>query len=195
MDYSLLKNKVYLYLLAFYNNKKKPSYSEISQNIDICRQTVSKKMQELINNGIVVITEDDNIQVDNVLQIDVNELKKLLEQRIYNPTKIAQLLLLKDENLTNDKLAETCGVSRASFYNNQHANGTFIYGIVSEGQLKYIGSTDNMVERIKQHIKNRPFLKPDNFIILKQIFSTGRYSDEIELIHILQPEWNKMGCQ
>lgn len=194
MDYSLLKNKVYLYLLAFYNNKKKPSYLKISKEIDICRQTVSKKMQELINDGIIIITEDDNILVKNVLQIDIDELRKLLEQRIYNPTQLAQLLL-DGENLTNKELMKTCGISKASFYNNQHANGTFIYGIISEGQLKYVGSTDNLVERIKQHINNRPFLKPDNFIILKQISLTGRYSDETDLIHILQPEWNKMGCQ
>lgn len=192
----MLKNKVYLHLLAFYNNKKKPSYQSLSREIDVSRQTISKKIQELINNNIVTIENDNTMRIKNVMQIDEVQLREVLQQRIYNPTKLAKILIIKDDKVITDvELAKQCGVSRALYYNNECANGTFIYGIVSEGQLKYVGSTDNLIERIKQHIKRRPFLKPDNFIILKQISLNGRYQDELDLIHILRPEWNDMGCQ
>jgi predicted GIY-YIG superfamily endonuclease len=44
-----------------------------------------------------------------------------------------------------------------------------VYGIISEGKIKYVGSTSRYEERIKEHIKKRPFLDSKDFIILKEI--------------------------
>ena len=68
-----------------------------------------------------------------------------------------------------------------------------VYGIVSEGVVKYVGSTKHYQERIKEHILKRPFLTSNNFIILKRVELNERFSYEGVLIKILKPEWNIMG--
>ena len=50
--YVLLKDKVYLMLLAFYNNKKMPTYEQLGQEIGLSRQTVSSRIKKLINDNI-----------------------------------------------------------------------------------------------------------------------------------------------
>ena len=45
--YSLLTNKVYLYLLVYYNGWPLPSYMALSRGIKLTRQTVATKVKEL----------------------------------------------------------------------------------------------------------------------------------------------------
>ena len=74
--------------------------------------------------------------------------------------------------------------------------GTIVYGIMSEGKIKYVGSSKNFYERIKQHIRKRPFLEEKDFVILKEVpYNQNRFNYELELIHLLQPEWNIMGTK
>jgi hypothetical protein len=40
---------------------------------------------------------------------------------------------------------------------------------MSEGKIKYVGSSKNFYERIKQHIRKRPFLEEKDFVILKEV--------------------------
>ena len=45
--YSLLTNKVYLYLLVYYNGWPLPSYVALSRGIKLTRQTIATKVKEL----------------------------------------------------------------------------------------------------------------------------------------------------
>ena len=81
MDYSLLKNYVYLYLLAYYDGKQMPSYVELAKRLDIARQTASAKVRAMINDELVCIN-DGIIIVKNPLNIDVNKLIELLNSEI-----------------------------------------------------------------------------------------------------------------
>ena len=52
MKNKLLKDNVYLTLLAFYRNQKMPSYSELGRKIGLTRQTVSTRVKKLIQDKI-----------------------------------------------------------------------------------------------------------------------------------------------
>ena len=84
MNYSLLKDKVYLTLLAFYNHKKMPSFTELGKIIGITRQTASTKTKELLNNGIISIDEEDILLVNNDLDIDVSLLREYLKKNNFS---------------------------------------------------------------------------------------------------------------
>ena len=188
MDYSLLKNKVYLTLLAQYDQKKMPSYVELGEKVGISRQTASTKTKELFDKGLIEKI-DNKIVVCNSLNIDVVLLKSYLDNNRFDPVELKQLLF-EDSEQTKTDLAKELGVSRASIYLDQH---TVIYAICSEGKIKYIGTTTHYEDRINQHIKKRPFLTPSNFIVLVDNILGSGYRTELELIHLLQPEWNIIG--
>ena len=69
-------------------------------------------------------------------------------------------------------------------------NFCYIYGIVIDGVLEYVGSTNNLELRKKQHISRRPFLKDENFIILKKLSSQDKLDEEKLNIKLYNPEWN-----
>lgn len=191
MNFNLLKNNVYLTLLAFYNGKKMPNYIELGNQSKVTRQTASKKVKELLEEGIIKIEANNILYVDNIMNIDVNLLSNILTN---NPN--INILELKEQlfgESTKDivDLAEELNISRSSVYHYKNSK-IVVYGIVSEGVIKYIGSTKCYEERIKQHILKRPFLTQSNFIILKEIVEDDRFCQEKELIHIIQPEWNIM---
>lgn len=188
MDYSLLKNKVYLTLLAYYDQKKMPSYIELGEKVGISRQTASTRTKELFDEGLIE-KSDNKIAVQNKLNIDVLLLKSYLDNNRFDPVELKQLLF-EDSEQTKTDLAKELGVSRASIYLDQH---TVIYAICSEGKIKYIGTTTHYEDRINQHIKKRPFLTPSNFIVLVDNILGSGYRTELELIHLLQPEWNIIG--
>ena len=58
MKNKLLKDNVYLTLLAFYRNQKMPSYSELGRKIGLTRQTVSTRVKKLIQDKIIELDED-----------------------------------------------------------------------------------------------------------------------------------------
>lgn len=188
MDYSLLKNKVYLTLLAYYDQKKMPSYVELGEKVGISRQTASTRTKELFDEGLIE-KSDNKIVVQNKLNIDVLLLKSYLDNNRFDPVELKQLLF-EDNEQTKTNLAKELGISRASIYLDQH---TVVYAICSEGKIKYIGTTTHYEDRINQHIKKRPFLTPSNFIVLVDNILGSGYNTELELIHLLQPEWNIVG--
>ena len=193
MDFSLLKNNVYLTLLAFYNGQKMPSYTQLGVKTGLTRQTASKKVQELIEQQLIQI--DNNIlNVSNTMDIDVDLLRDILTQHPgINAVELKKQLIKQEEAVESSviDLAKELHMSRSAIYNYQHTK-MVVYGIISEGIIKYIGSTKNYEERIKQHMLNRPFLSRNNFIILKEITDNDRFLHERVLIQILQPEWNIM---
>lgn len=83
-------------------------------------------------------------------------------------------------------------MSRAQMYVDYHS---VVYGIYSEGKIKYIGTTAHFEKRIKQHIAKRPYLTSNNFIILADSnnIQIDKFKIENQLIDLLQPEWNIMG--
>lgn len=190
MNFELLKDRVYLTLLAFYNYDRIDSYEKLGQKCGISRQTASKKVKQLIDKELVSIDERKCIVVKNELDIDVRLLQKILNSDPnINAIELKEKLFSIKENIID--IAEEFNVSRSTVYH-YLSQDMVVYGIVSEGMIKYIGSTKNYEERMKQHILKRPFLTPSNFIILKQITENDRFTLERELIHIIQPEWNIM---
>lgn len=190
MNFELLKDRVYLTLLAFYNYDRIDSYEKLGQKCCISRQTASKKVKQLIDKELVSIDERKCIVVKNELDIDIYLLQKILNSDPnINALELKEKLFSIKENITD--IAEEFNVSKSTVYH-YLSQDMVVYGIVSEGMIKYIGSTKNYEERIKQHILKRPFLTPSNFIILKQITENDRFTLERELIHIIQPEWNIM---
>ena len=75
----IIKNRVYLWLLAFYNTKIMPSYSALSQELEISRQTVSVKIKELIDKELIIIQDDKKLIVNNPYNINIFILQKYLK--------------------------------------------------------------------------------------------------------------------
>lgn len=186
IDYSLLKNRVYLILLANYNQKKMPSFTELGKLTDLTRQTASTKTKELMEKGLILLDDNNIITVLNPLNIDKTNLISYLKiTESFNPQELKEYLFGPSVETIKDQ-AKELKVSRSSLYLD---NDGVVYGIVSEGKIKYIGTSAHFENRIQQHIKKRPFLKPSDFIILAENKS---FNIEKELIHLLEPEWNIM---
>ena len=183
MNLDLLKNNVYLTLLAFYNYGRIDSYEKIGEKCGISRQTASKRVKQLIDKGLVSIDDKKIITVKNELNIDVWLLQKVLHHFLpnINATQLEKVLFPNSE----------LGTIQNNPYDFLEQN-VIIYGIVSEGVIKYINSTENYEEKIKEHILKKPFLTFNNFIILSQTNKFDKFTQEKELIHIIQPEWNVM---
>lgn len=77
--YSLLTNKVYLYLLVYYNGWPLPSYVALSRGIKVTRQTIATKVKELRSEGILLDDEFGNIQVLNPLNLDIGVIEEYLQ--------------------------------------------------------------------------------------------------------------------
>ena len=194
MKNKLLKDNVYLTLLAFYRDKKMPSYSELGRKIGLTRQTVSTRVKKLIQDKIIELDEDGNVIILEEIDVD----KDLLRQILIEAPNIDVVDLnfrlngqLKEVDSVYN-LSDLIDVPTSTIYVNRNSE-CVVYGIVSEGVVKYIGSTKHYQERIKEHILKRPFLTSNNFIILKRVGLNERFSYEGVLIKILKPEWNIMG--
>lgn len=189
MDYSLLKNRLYLTLLAFYDGQELPSYVQLGKENGISRQTASARVKTLIKDNLIIIWEDKTITVKNPLNLNIDILKEYLNSgETFNAIELKEKMF--QEKRTKTELAEELQVSRSSLSMDQH---TVVYGICSEGKIKYIGTSKHFEDRIKQHIKNRPFLTAANFIILADNIIDNNFYIENQLIDILQPEWNILG--
>ena len=194
MKNKLLKDNVYLTLLAFYRNQKMPSYSELGRKIGLTRQTVSTRVKKLIQDKIIELDEDNNVIVLEEIDVDKDLLRQILTETPNIDVVDLNFRLngqLKEVDSVYD-LSDLIDVPTSTIYANKNAE-CVVYGIVSEGVVKYVGSTKHYQERIKEHILKRPFLTSNNFIILKRVELNERFSYEGVLIKILKPEWNIMG--
>lgn len=181
---SLLKNNVYLFLLSFYNNKVMPNFVELAKFMGVTRQTVSTKIKKLLDDKIINI-ENNVVKVENQLDLDVELLKKIL-------LKYPDISYIDLENIfcyNKDEKGILLTLEENEYINEERV----VYGIISEGIIKYVGSTKEYSERIEQHIRKRPFLSSNNFIILKYVEGKDRFDYEKQLIKILQPEQNDLG--
>lgn len=188
---TLIKNKVYLYLLAFYDGCPLPPSTVLAKQIGITRQTVSKKYKELKDTEIITITPSETIIVKNEYNIDKNVLKNFLQNNSnYSYETLLSILKLPFNN--RKEIEEKYGISVKTLKNEETKDDNFcyIYGIVINGVLEYVGSTNNLELRKKQHILRRPFLKDENFIILKKLSSQDKLDEEKLNIKLYNPEWN-----
>ena len=188
---TLIKNKVYLYLLAFYDGCPLPPSTVLAKQIGITRQTVSKKYKELKDTEIITITPLETIVVKNEYNIDKNVLKNFLQNNSnYSYESLLSILKLPFNN--RKEIEEKYGISVKTLKNEETKDDNFcyIYGIVIDGVLEYVGSTNNLELRKKQHILRRPFLKDENFIILKKLSSQDKLDEEKLNIKLYNPEWN-----
>ena len=188
---TLIKNKVYLYLLAFYDGCPLPPSTVLAKQIGITRQTVSKKYKELKDTEIITITPSETIVVKNEYNIDKNVLKNFLQNNSnYSYESLLSILKLPFNN--RKEIEEKYGISVKTLKNEETKDDNFcyIYGIVINGVLEYVGSTNNLELRKKQHILRRPFLKDENFIILKKLSSQNKLDEEKLNIKLYNPEWN-----
>lgn len=194
MKNKLLKDNVYLTLLAFYRNQKMPSYSELGRKIGLTRQTVSTRVKKLIQDKIIELDEDNNVIILEEIDVDKDLLRQILTETPNIDVVDLNFRLngqLKEVDSVYD-LSDLIDVPTSTIYVNKNSE-CVVYGIVSEGVVKYVGSTKHYQERIKEHILKRPFLTSNNFIILKRVGLNERFSYEGVLIKILKPEWNIMG--
>ena len=167
-----------------------PSFINLGKQVGVSRQTASTKTKELITNGLIVLDNEDVLTVKNSLNIDIEKLKQYLDTAIdFNAVDLKKWLFSSDEN-NIAKIARELKMSRSSMYLDKHS---VVYAIQSEGRIKYIGTTKHYEDRIQQHIKIRPFLTPSNFLILADNTAGNGFNIELELIHLLKPEWNEMG--
>lgn len=191
----LLKDKIYLYLLAFYNLHIKPTYTQLAEELKITRQTASVKFKNLLDTEIIKIKKENGKQllfVKNPLNLKEN---KLQEYFIKNNNDIINfkefLSQICDESLNlkinTQEMINQLHVSNSTYYENKE---NIVYGIIYNHELKYIGKTDNYKRRMNQHIKIRPFLTEENFIILSKTENINPNTIERYLIEILNPEWN-----
>jgi len=188
---TLIKNKVYLYLLAFYDGYPLPPSTVLAKQIGITRQTVSKRYKELKDTGIISITPSETITVKNEYNIDKNILKDFLQNNS-NYTYESLLFVLNLPFNSRKEIEEKYGISVKTLKNEESKDSNFcyIYGIVVNGELEYVGSTNNFEIRKKQHILRRPFLKDENFIILKKLSFQDKLDEEKLNIKLYNPEWN-----
>ena len=187
-NYILLKDKVYLMLLAFYNNKRMPTYEKLGQQIGLSRQTVSARIKKLIEEKIVIQDEEKIIMVNNPLNIDVDLLKDYLLEHNDDFNAIELNKILFEVNMSKKEIGKQLQMSRGTTYKKRRQ---VVYGITdNEGVLKYVGVTDYYDERVRQHIKKRPYLNQKNFIILLDDVGNSKYDIENILITMLKPEWN-----
>ena len=169
-DYSILKDKIYIWLLVYYNNKKIPNNTALGREIGANRTTVASHIKKLVEKDYLTITDDKIVLVNNFLNLDEVIIRDYLET-------------------TSSYSAVELGMCRESVYHEAHS---VVYAIVYEGKIKYVGCSNRFEARRRQHKKKRPFLTDDNFVIMYDNVGKNLFAMERELIRILQPEWNIM---
>jgi hypothetical protein len=195
----LLKDEIYLYLLAFYNLHTRPTYVQLAEELKMTRQTISTKFKNLLNTNIILLKKEKGKQIlviKNPLEINVKKIREYFEQ---NNNYIANyqdfIYYINDycynnrKQVNNRQIIKKLKMSKQTYYNHKEA---ILYGIIYENELKYIGQTYTYKHRIHQHISNRPFLSEENFIILKKDIQGDPHEIERYLIEVLNPEWNIM---
>ena len=187
-DYSILKDKIYIWLLVYYNNKKIPNNTALGREIGANRNTVASHIKKLVEKGYLTITEDKIVLVNNFLNLDEVIIRDYLETTSsYSAVDLYQRLMEDNEIITKAQMAQELGMCRESVYHEAHS---VVYAIVYEGKIRYVGCSNRFEARRRQHKEKRPFLTDDNFIIMYDNVGKNLFAMERELIRILQPEWN-----
>lgn len=153
MDYSLLFNTVYLYLLS--NPDAEINFSKIGEKFGLTRQTISKEYHYLIENKIDFTNNIYNIknfyfdascEVERAMciYIDINGYTTAID--IENNLKLSSHTVFR--YLPNVK-------RRVGLLNDKPIELTQgVYAILYNNEIIYIGSSRDIAGRFKEHKKN-----------------------------------------
>lgn len=164
MNYSLLTNSTYLYLLK--HPGASINYSAIAREVHLTRQTVAKEYQFLINNNIDYQQNEMGI--------------KNFYLEVPNPNERAICIFLELNGLTTvEELARKLNIatSTVSIYfesakartgMEKEAATTLsgVYALLANNEIIYIGSTCNLKHREKQHYQYLSSLPTDTNMII-----------------------------
>jgi hypothetical protein len=131
---------------------------------------------------MVYIDDEGIMYIANDLNIDINKLNNYLDNElVFDPIELKRLLFPRKGPQSRIADGKELGMARGTTYAITHS---VVYGIVYEDKIRYVGTTKHYKERIRQHIKKRPFLSEDNFIILMEA-ADDRHAHEREFINKL----------
>lgn len=171
MNYELLTNSTYLYLIE--NKPIKWNYSQLSRELGITRQTISKEYDEFKD------LENWNTLFD--IQDFHNE----------EPNKIKRAVLiledLRPDIETTAEKAEALGVARSSVYVKTVESFGCVYKIVYNNEVIYIGSTKNFEQRKKSHL-NAIRLKQTSSKLYKYCADNEIKETDVEIIPIINSD-------
>lgn len=150
----------------------------MNSNVDIVYSTLLKEYDGEKMPTYKELAERTGLSRQTVSKI----VKKLFEEeKIFRKNGLvyitAQYIVDEDTDPLEELLKPVCPV---------------IYGIVVQGELKYVGSTESLKSRMIDHINKRPFLTKKNFVVLKNCGLKSRFKQEAEIIAALNPPWNIM---
>lgn len=200
-----LTNIMYLYLLIHQGYFEKVNYSKISKELGVTRQTLSKQYNSLLDKEMIIRDDFGFIRVKEVLEFDEEDLEFVRNKIIDYPSSYIGYLLLK-RRLLNQTDASICNMLKISekFIKNYQQKIIFdkksneeenevvnyIYAIILNKEIKYVGSTSDLVNRIQTHCNKRRFLTENNFIILEKCSRKNRFDRESFYRKLFNPEWN-----
>ena len=198
-----LTNIMYLYLLIHQGHFEKVNYSKISKELGVTRQTLSKQYNSLLDNEMIIKDDFGFIKVKEVLEFDEEDLEIIKNKIVEYPSSYIGYLLLK-RRLLYETDASICSILKISekFIKNYQQkiifdknNGeedvvNYIYAIVLNKEIKYVGSTEDLINRIQIHCNKRKFLAENNFIILEKCSRKNRFDRESFYRKLFNPELN-----
>lgn len=208
VNYSYLRDRLYLTLLYKYNEKKLPSFSALAEECGFSRQTVAKRFRELEKEEIAVpigtrkYTFVDYLEEEDITRGEVRELLR----KNYTDNQLGMILLSKirpetyedevhimldvSEYTLDKKFRKDLFVDRASppeVEDNRILHT--VYGIIYNNRIKYIGYTDDYVNTMGRLLKKYPELHRDSFLVLRQCREYRAVYKS--LLTLIKPEFNQ----
>ena len=151
MNYSMLKNQVFIYLRANYSEykDKKINFSDLGRKLGIDRRTASSLYSQCRN-----YLEDQSFDIikDYHLEIDDNILRAVCIYRDLNPEEDRLYTIAKEL-----KISATSLIDRNINFKKERIESSFIsgvYGFFNQGVLIYVGSSGNIDNRLQAHELN-----------------------------------------
>lgn len=208
VNYSYLRDRIYLFLLCYYNEKELPTYVKLARKCGYSRQTIAKKVKELQDAEIMVpmddgkylfmdFLEEEDIEKEEVMQLlkepyNNNELGMILLSMIRPETTAEEVHILLDvsEHTLNDEFKNDLFISKKTPQEIVEERKFLIFGIEYQGKIAYLGATQNYEFKIRSLIKEYPNLKRENFIIMRE--EINNYQCLLRAaISLIKPEFNK----
>lgn len=208
VNYSYLRDRIYLFLLCYYNEKELPTYVKLARKCGYSRQTIAKKVKELQDAEIMVpmddgkylfmdFLEEEDIEKEEVMQLlkepyNNNELGMILLSMIRPETTAEEVHILLDvsENTLNDEFKNDLFISKKTPQEIVEERKFLIFGIEYQGKIAYLGATQNYEFKIRSLMKEYPNLKRENFIIMRE--EVNNYQCLLRAaISLIKPEFNK----
>jgi DNA-binding transcriptional ArsR family regulator len=194
-----LTNELYLYLVLYSDTISKINFSDIAKKTGKTRQSISKYYKILLEENMIT-QEDNNIIVDNRYELNKAEINFIRETfNIYPATYIAYIIYKERYPFeTDESISRRLGVSRKKidlYLADMKQNGkmkNYIYAIIQNQKIMYIGSTCCLNMRMEQHCRKRQFLKEKDFIILEECNKNNRFEREAYYRRKYLPELNQI---